>query len=137
VLSLALGIGANSAIFELVNAVRLRTLPVRDPQELVTIDRAKGVFRSGNFSTRSSRLTYSPWEQTQAQTQAFSGLVAWSARRFNLASGGEARYAEGLHVSADFFCVLGISPALGRTFVAGEDDPGCTSPGAVLMHHTS
>ena len=96
VLSLALGIGANSAIFELVNAVRLRTLPVRDPQELVTIDRAKGVFRSGNFSTRSSRLTYSPWEQTQAQTQAFSGLVAWSARRFNLASGGEARYAEGL-----------------------------------------
>src|SRR5215471_10713159 len=56
VLSLALGVGANSAIFQLVDAVRLRTLPVTDPQQLLTIDFAKRSARSGNWSTRSARL---------------------------------------------------------------------------------
>ena len=61
VLSLALGVGANSAIFQLVDAVRLRTLPVANPQELVTIDFAKKSSRSGNWSTRSARLTSVLW----------------------------------------------------------------------------
>jgi len=134
VLSLGLGIGANTAIFQLVDAVRLRALPVQDPQELAYIDFAKGAMRSGNFSTRSARLTYAQWDLIRTQQQAFSGTLAWSARRFNLAPGGEARYAEGLYVSGDFFRVLGISPLLGRTFTVDDDKPGCGSPDAVISY---
>src|SRR5437016_3167682 len=82
VLSLALGIGANSAIFQLVNAVRLRTLPVADPQDLVTIDFGKGSSRSGWFSTRSARFTSVQWDQIHALTEPFTGTLAWSANRF-------------------------------------------------------
>ena len=103
-MSLALGIGANTAIFQLVDAVRLRTLPVQKPQELVSIDFASGSLRSGWSSTRSARLTYGHWEQVRAQQQAFTGALAWSAAQFNLAAGGEARYAEGLYVSGEFRC---------------------------------
>ncbi len=109
VLSLALGIGANAAIFELVEAIRLKTLPVRNPRELVSIDFEKGSMRAGWFSTRSARLTYAQWNQIRAQQQAFSGVLAWGA----LASGGEARWAEGLYASGDFFHVLGVNLILG------------------------
>ena len=88
VLSLALGIGANTAIFELLNAVRLRSLPVEKPEQLAYIDFARGSRRNGNFSTRSARFTSWQWREIQAQQQAFSGVAAWSARRFNLATGG-------------------------------------------------
>src|SRR5262245_20274950 len=134
VLSLALGIGANSAIFQLIDAVRLRTLPVQNPQELVLIDFPDGSQRSGWFSTRNSRFTYSQWEQIQARQQAFSGVLAWSAERFNLTAGGEARYAEGLYVSGEFFRHLGVQPILGRTFNAEDDSATCSSPGAVLSY---
>jgi putative ABC transport system permease protein len=134
VLSLALGIGANTAIFQLVDAVRLRTLPVAKPQELVTIELPKGSMRSGWFSTRSARLTYEQWEQIRTRQQAFAGTVAWSATRFNLAQGGEARYAEGMYVSGDFFRVLGVQPVLGRVFNAEDDQSGCGSPDAVISY---
>jgi putative ABC transport system permease protein len=134
VLSLALGVGANSAIFQLVDAVRLRTLPVAKPQELVTIDFAKGSMRSGWFSTRSARLTSAQWEQVQSHAEPFAGVFAWSANRFNLAPGGEARYAEGLYVSGDFFRVLGVQPVIGRTLTAQDDKPGCGQPGAVVSY---
>src|SRR5579863_5140339 len=93
VLSLALGIGANTAIFQLVNAVRLRTLPVEKPEELAYIDFGKGSMRSGWFSTRSARFTYTQWQELQRHQEPFSGILAWSATRFNLTLGGEARYA--------------------------------------------
>jgi len=134
VLSLGLGIGANTAIFELVNAVRLRSLPVTKPEELAYLDFAKGSSRSGNFSTRSARFTFLQWRQIQAQQQAFSGVVAWSAQRFNLASGGEVRWAEGLYVSGDFFRLLGVNPVLGRAFGPADDQPGCASPAAVISY---
>ncbi len=133
-LSLALGIGANTAIFQLVDAVRLRTLPVDKPQELVSIDLARDSMRSGHFSTRSARLTYGHWDQIRTQQQAFSGVLAWSAARFNLASGGEGRYAEGLYVSGDFFRILGVKPVLGRTFTAQDDTGTCAGPGAVISY---
>jgi predicted permease len=134
VLSLALGIGANTAIFQLVNAVRLRTLPVERPEDLAYIDFAKGSMRSGWFSTRSARFTYTQWEQLRDHQEAFSGLFAWSATKFNLALGGEGRYAEGLFVSADFFRVLGVKPLIGRTFMADDDRLGCGSPSAVVSY---
>ena len=134
VLSLGLGVGANTAIFQLLDAVRLRTLPVANPQELAYIDFAQGSMRSGWFSTRSARLTYAQWEQIRTLPQAFSATMAWSANRFNLAAGGEARYAEGLYVTPDFFRVLGVQPILGRGFTPEDDRPGCGSPSAVVSH---
>ncbi len=134
VLSLALGVGANTAIFQLVDAVRLRTLPVAKPQELVTIEFPRGSLRSGWFSTRSARLTYAQWEQIRTRQQAFAGTLAWSATRFNLAVGGEARYAEGLYVSGDFFRVLGVQPILGRAFAVEDDQPSCGSPDAIVSY---
>ena len=134
VLSLALGIGANTAIFQLVNAVRLRALPVERPEELAYVDFAKGSMRSGWFSTRSARFTYAQWEQIRDHQEAFSGVLAWSATRFNLTSGGEARYAEGLFVNGGFFRVLGVQPILGRGFGADDDRLGCGNPGAVLSY---
>src|SRR5229473_3505360 len=134
VASLALGIGANTAIFQLVDAIRLKMLPVEKPQELVSIDFEKNSSRAGWFSTRSARFTYAQWEQIRSQQQAFSGVMAWSATRFNLASGGEARYAEGLYVSGEFFRHLGVQPVMGRTFTAEDDSAACSSGGAVISH---
>jgi putative ABC transport system permease protein len=134
VLSLALGIGANTAIFQLLDAVRLRTLPVENPQELANIDFAPRSMRSGWFSTRSARLTYTQWDLIRAQQQAFSGTLAFSATRFNLATGGESRYAEGTYVSGDFFRVLGVQPILGRAFTPEDDRIGCGSPGVVVSY---
>jgi len=134
VLSLALGIGANTAIFELVNAIRLKMLPVRNPQELVAIDFERNSLLAGWFSSRSARITYAQWDQIRAQQQAFTGVLAWSAARFNLATGGEARYAEGLFVSGDFFRTLGVNAVVGRVFSAEDDSDACGNPGAVISH---
>lgn len=134
ILSLALGIGANTAIFQLIDAIRLKTLPVRNPQELVSIDfEQKSLFRSGWSSSRSANMTFGQWEQVRERQQAFNGVLAWSAARFNLADGGKPHYAEGLYVSGDFFRVLGVTPALGRTFTA-EDDGATCNASAVLSY---
>jgi putative ABC transport system permease protein len=133
VISLALGIGANTAIFQLVNAIRLKMLPVRNPQELVSIDFEKGSARAGWWSSRSARLTSAQWEQIRAQQQAFTGVLAWSAARFNLANGGEPRFAEGLYVSGDFFRHLGVVPLLGRAFTSHDDNQTCNAA-AVLSY---
>ncbi len=133
VMSLALGIGANTAMFQLVNAIRLKMLPVQDPQELVSIDFQEGSSRSGWWSSRVANFTYSQWEQIRAQQQAFRGVLAWSAARFNLTTGGEPRYAEGLYVSGGFFRDLGVRAMLGRTFTAEDDSAACPS-GAVISH---
>lgn len=133
VLSLALGIGANTAIFQLVNAIRLKMLPVRNPQELVYIDFAPGSARSGLWTNRGATFTYAQWEQIRSQQQAFQDMLTWSPARFNLANGGEVRYADGLFVSGDFFRALGVDAALGRTIVAQDDSQACHA-GAVLSH---
>src|SRR6267378_1079872 len=90
ILSLALGIGANTAIFQLLDAVRLRTLPVKNPEQLVkvNIDHRNGA--SGNFTSRYPDLTYGQWEQIRAQQQAFSSVFAWGPKLFNISPGGEA-----------------------------------------------
>lgn len=133
ILSLALGIGANSAMFQLVNAIRLKMLPVQNPRELVAIDFEKGSSRQGWWSSRSANLTYGQWEQIRAQQQAFTDVMAWSAARFNLAQGGEPRFVEGLYVSGDFFRGLGVRALLGRTFTARDDGAAC-NVGAVVSY---
>jgi putative ABC transport system permease protein len=133
VLSLALGIGANTTIFQLVDAIRLKMLPVKKPLELVSIDFEKGATRAGNWYGRSANLTYAQWDQIRARQRAFSGVMAWSADRFNLANGGEPRYAEGLYVSGEFFHDLGVDAVLGRTFTAQDDSASCRA-GVVLSY---
>ncbi len=104
VLSLALGIGANTAIFQLLDAVCLRSLPVEKPQELVSVRILNAPHgRTGDFSGRFPQLTYPIWERLHAAPEAFSGIAAWSSERLNRARGGEARWAETLWVSGGFF----------------------------------
>lgn len=132
---LALGIGANTAIFHLLDAVRLRSLPVVRPQELLQVIVGPNQdCCAGNFSSRHSDLTFALWDQIRQRQQAFSSLAAWADHRFNTAPGGEVRYAEGLYVSGDFFSTLGVAPAAGRLLSPDDDRPGCGSPGAVLGH---
>jgi len=134
VASLALGIGANTAIFQLIDAIRLRSLPVGHPQELAYIDFAEGSHRGGWWSTRSATFTSKLWDSVRRQQQAFSDVLAWSAKPFNLSQEGKARYAEGLFVSGNFFNLLQVPAAAGRTFQAQDDQPGCGSPGVVVSY---
>ncbi|MGH9522101.1 MAG: ABC transporter permease, partial [Terriglobales bacterium] len=133
VLSLALGIGANTAIFQLIDAVRIRTLPVKNPGELVLV-RPMPEGRTGRAIGRHAIVTNPMWEQIRARQQGFSGVIAFGDRQFNLERGGPARYAEGLWVSGEFFDVLGVSPLLGRVFHANDDHTGCGTPGAVVSY---
>jgi putative ABC transport system permease protein len=134
ILSLALGVGANTAIFQLLDAVRIRTLPVANPQELmeVRIANTAGGGRTGDFSGRRPSLTNPLWEQLRDRQQAFSGVFAWSGTQFNLTSGGEARCANGLWVSGGFFDTLRVSAALGRVLTGDDDRRGCSAPAAVI-----
>ncbi len=133
-LSLALGIGANTAIFQLLDAVRLRTLPVKNPQELVEVKIADRNWASGAFTSQHPEITNPQWELIRKQQEAFSGIFAWSGDTFNLAHGGQARFAQGLWVSGDFFNVLGVPPVLGRVFTPADDHRGCGSPGVVISY---
>src|SRR5262245_6931810 len=135
VITLALGVGANTAIFQLLNAVRLRSLPVRDPEELAEVRIAGSPNRWGDFSGRSTELTNPLWEQIREKQQAFSGVFAWGTSTFDLSPRGEQRFTEdGLWVSGDFFNALGVQPAMGRVFTQADDKRGCGSPGVVISY---
>ncbi|HEU0180062.1 MAG TPA: ABC transporter permease [Blastocatellia bacterium] len=135
VITLALGVGANTAIFQLLNAVRLRSLPVQKPEELAEVRTAGSPNRWGDFSLRGAELTNPLWEQIRERQQAFSGVFAWGTATFNLSPRGEQRFTEdGMWVSGDFFHVLGVRPLLGRVFTQADDQRGCGSPGVVISH---
>jgi predicted permease len=134
VLTLALGIGANTAIFQLVDSIRLRTIPVKDPQELGTVRIAERHWGSGNFSGQYSQLTFPMWEQIRKRQEGFSTIAAWGEQSFNLATGGEVRFAKGIWISGDFFRVLGMHPFLGRLLTAEDDQPGCPASGADISY---
>lgn len=116
ILSLALGIGANTAIFSLINAVILKTLPVSHPEQLVHL-----VMATENAATFSNPI----WEQVRDHQDVFSGAFAYSPIQLNLAGGGEVRNASTSWVSGEFFSTLGVQPVLGRTFTAADDQRGC------------
>ncbi len=132
--TLALGIGANTAIFQLLDAVRLRTLPVKDPDQLAMVQLADGTGLRGNQATRNPALTNPIWERFRETQNTFSGVLAWADNDFGLSRGGEQRLARGLFVSGDFFRVLGVEPVMGRVFTAADDHRGCGLPGAVISY---
>lgn len=124
ILSLALGIGANTAIFSLINAVILKTLPVSHPEQLVQL------VMTTEYGTT---FTNPIWEQVRDRQNVFSGAFAYSPIQLNLAGGGEVRNANASWVSGDFFSTLGVEPIFGRTFTAADDKRGCPAI-AVLSH---
>jgi putative ABC transport system permease protein len=122
ILSLALGIGANTAIFSLIDSVILKTLPVAHPEQLLHVTRGKEDYYTNPI-----------WEQVRDRQDVFSAVFAYGGGRFNLAAGGEARYADGYYVSGQFFETLGLRPLLGRTITAADDKRGC--PGTAVLSH--
>ena len=110
VLTLALGIGANTAIFSLINSVMLRPLPVRDPGRLAIVG---GIGRG-----------FPAWEQLQQQADHFESVAAWGASQFDLSSGGETRWVDGLWASGSFFDTLGVPATRGRTLIEADDRRG-------------
>jgi predicted permease len=116
---LTLGIGANTAIFSVINAVMLRSLPVQDPHKLVVIKPNQG---------DDDTVTNPIWEEVRANQKAFSGVLAYSEHpvmdRFDLSSGGESRFAQGMWVSGDFFHVLGVPAIQGRVLTSEDDQHG-------------
>jgi predicted permease len=133
ILTLALGIGVNAAIFQLIDAVRLRSLPVVDPQGLVEVQ-----VKGGNYTVGISRtpttLSLALFEQIQKQQQGFSGVFAWLDHDFRLSQGAQQKRVPGLWVSGGIFSTLGLVPLKGRLPSAEDDRPGCGTSGTVLSY---
>jgi predicted permease len=123
VLSLGLGIGANTAIFSLINAVLLRSVPVRHPEQLVRI----------SMPDYGSTFTNPLWEAIRDRQEALAGVLAFADQTFNLAAGGAVRRTTGAWVSGDYFRVLGVGGAVGRVLAPADDVRGCGGV-AVISH---
>jgi putative ABC transport system permease protein len=128
VLALALGIGANSAIFSVVNAVLLRPLPFEDPERLVMVWERRP--RQNRDAVPASPADFIDWQQ---QNQVFERMTAHMTRAFNLTGAGEPEQIIGQLVTPDFFNVLGVKAALGRTLLPEVDKPG--GERAVVLSH--
>ena len=116
--TLALGIGANSAIFAVVNAVLLRPLPYRDPGRIVMVQE---VIR--NLSPAGMAVTPSDLDEFKRGSQSFESLAGYTPAPMDLTGVGTPERVRGLRVSPEIFSVLGVSPALGRGFMPAEDRP--------------
>ena len=123
VLTLALGIGANTVIFSVVNGVLLSPLPFFKPDQLVTLHENKPNFEGGSIS-------YPNFRDWQKDNHTFSSIAIGRGYAFSLTGVGEAEQVKGEFVSSEFFSQLGVNPLIGRTFSAGEDEVGA---GAVAL----
>ena len=131
--SLALGTGANTAIFQLVDAMRLRSLPIPNPQELAEVRIAGGHAGMGVNPGRYPELTRPIWQEIRAHHEPFSGVFAWSANGMRVGQGGELRDANGIYVSGEFFRVLGVRPWRGRLLFP-DDEGACPATRAVVSY---
>jgi predicted permease len=122
VLSLVLGIGANTAVFSILNAVMLRTLPVQEPGALAVVK-----FGDNGF------LTNPLWEEIRDRQSAFSGVLTYSPDDFDLAEGGEVQLTHGVWVNGDYFHTLGVPAIRGRTFTPEDDLHGGGRSGPVAV----
>ena len=129
VLSLALGIGANTAVFTLLDQVLLRLLPVQDPEQLVQL-KETGAFHGSNTGMNS--LSYPIYRDFSAQNTVFSGMLCRHSLPFSVSFQGRSERAAGELVSGTYFPVLGLHAALGRLFSSSEDQTRGGSPFAVL-----
>ncbi len=131
IVSLGLGIGANTTIFTLLDAVLLRRLDVARPEELAYVSYSETrKDRNGRIqgpgSSAGDYFTNPLWEQIRDRQNAFSSVTAFGETIFNLADGGEARRVPGTYVSGDYFNTFAVIPAAGRLFTRADDTRGCT-----------
>jgi putative ABC transport system permease protein len=119
VVVLALGIGTNTALFSVVNAVLLRPVPWKDPERIVNIWETN--LKSGENRALVSAVNFLEWRE---QSDLFEHVAGWRFLYLNLTGRGEAERIQGLTVSPDYFTLLGVKAALGRTFIAEEEQPG-------------
>ena len=124
VLTLALGIGANTAIFSVVNGVLLNPLPYPEPNQLVTLHESKPNFPYGSIS-------YPNFLDWQRDNHTFSSMAVARGYGFTLTGAGEPEQVRGEFMSSDFFPLLGVKPLMGRTFAPGEDEI-CAAPIALI-----
>ncbi len=136
VLTLALGIGANTAIFSLLYQVILRSVPVKNPGELVFLQKSNGSDYGFNRSDNSkSVFSYPMYRELRDRNPVFSGLVARESFPSTLAYHGEARSTLTEVVTGNFFDVLGIQPVLGRLLVPADDSLTASNPVIVLSYN--
>ena len=119
ILTLALGIGANTAIFSVVHTVLLQPIPYQGAERLISILQ----FDSGT-GTRGLSLSLPKFKQIAEQSHTLESAAVYYLREMSLATPHEPEVLRGARVSADFFRVLGVTPARGRTFLSQEDQPG-------------
>jgi predicted permease len=132
ILSLGLGIGANTAIFQLLDAVRLRTLPVRNPNELAQV-KIVGGNRGMGVNDAYGDLTRPMWEELNHRQKAFSGLFAWGVNGEVVGSGSQLERIKGFYVTGNLFQVLGVEAWRGR-LVIPEDEHACPQTTAVVSY---
>ncbi|MGC1107164.1 MAG: ABC transporter permease, partial [Candidatus Acidiferrales bacterium] len=132
VLTLALGIGANTAIFSLINAVMLKSLPVKDPQQLVLFqwddNKWPPQFGQTGWDSKFS-FSYPAFQEFRAQRQTLSSVFAWTPLGFNdqnttVGMNGEPTLANGMMVTGEYFSGLGVTPLLGRGINEADENPG-------------
>src|ERR1700741_4368205 len=126
VITLAVGIGINAALFSVVNGVLLNPLPFPDPDQLVVLDQSKPNFETG-------AIPYPNFLDLRKENQTFSAMTISRGAAFSLIGKGEPERVNGRYVSADFCSVFGITPVVGRGFLPHEDEPGVTP--TVLISH--
>ena len=117
ILTLGLGIGANTALFSVVNGVLLNPLPFPHPEQLVRLHESKPNFAKGSIS-------YPNFRDWQRDNRSFSAMAVSRGTAFSLTGVGEAQRVTGQFVTSDFFPLLGVNPLLGRTFAPREDEIG-------------
>jgi predicted permease len=134
VTTLALGIGANTAIFEILNAVRLRTLPITKPGELVELRIADGNPTGlGVKNNAFTDFTMPMWQEVREHHDPLSGIFAWTTGGALVGPPGQTRPVNGLAVTGEFFNVLGVTPVQGR-LIEPQDEGTCQVTGAVVSY---
>jgi predicted permease len=127
VVTLALGIGANTAIYSIIDSLFFRALPVRNPQQLALLREGSG--------TADSSWSYPIWEQIQRRSDLFEGAAAWSTlnTRFTASIDGDQRTVFGIYASASLLPTLGVTPIVGRGFTPADDRPGGAPDGVAAV----
>src|SRR5258708_1185644 len=117
IITIALGIGANTALFSVVNGVLLNPLPYPQPEQLVALRESKANFEFGS-------IPYPNFRDWQKDNRTFSAMAVWRNSAFSLTGTGEAEQISGQFVTSDFFSIFGVKPWLGRAIAPGEDEIG-------------